>query len=76
MYFDPLSPSSVARAMAKIMDESNLRDELVREGRLLLKQSVGWQEIAQRFLGVMQTAAGSGHGQTSQELLIPHGFSQ
>ena len=76
MYFDPLSPSSVARAMAKIMDESNLRDELVREGRLLLKQSVGWQEIAQRFLGVMQTAAGSGHGQTSQELLIPHSFSQ
>jgi hypothetical protein len=75
MYFDPLSPSSVAQAMAKIMEESDLRVELVREGKLMLKQSVGWQEIAQRFLGVMQTAAGSGHGLTTEQTSIPRGCS-
>jgi len=76
MYFDPLSPASVAQAMARIMEEPNLRGELVREGKEILKQSLGWHQIALRFLDVVQTAAGSGHGQTTEETLIPSGCSR
>jgi glycosyltransferase involved in cell wall biosynthesis len=71
LYFDPLSPVSVAEAMARVMDEPNLRRELVREGRQMLEQSLGWHEIARRFLSVMQTAAGSVPGQVTEDVPVP-----
>jgi glycosyltransferase involved in cell wall biosynthesis len=67
LYFDPLSPVSVAEAMARVMEGPSLRRKLVREGREMLKQSLGWREIARRFLDVVQKAAGSPPEQTAIE---------
>jgi glycosyltransferase involved in cell wall biosynthesis len=76
LYFDPLSPASVAQAMARIMEEPSLRQELVREGKEILKQSLGWHEIARRFLDVMQTAANSALAQAAIEEYEPAQFVQ
>jgi hypothetical protein len=57
--------------MARVVEEPSLCRELVREGKQVLKQSVGWHEIARRCLDVMQTAAGSVLGQTTEETTIP-----
>ena len=62
LYFDPLDAASVARAMASVMEDSNLRQTMVETGRSILAQAPGWDEIAGRFVEVLEGAAGSGQG--------------
>ena len=58
-YFDPLDADSVARAMARVMEDADLREGLVENGRRILAQAPTWDEIAARFVEVLErTAAG------------------
>lgn len=57
LYFDPLDPDSVAKSIAKIMANPDLRETLVRNGRRLIIENPGWDEIARRFVTVLENAA-------------------
>jgi glycosyltransferase involved in cell wall biosynthesis len=57
IYFDPLDAASVARAMARMMEDSDLRHRLVENGRRILAQSPTWEEIAARFVEVLERTA-------------------
>jgi ubiquinone/menaquinone biosynthesis C-methylase UbiE len=56
-YFDPLDADSVARAMARIIDDEELRQGLVENGRRILAQAPTWNEIAARFVDVLERTA-------------------
>jgi glycosyltransferase involved in cell wall biosynthesis/ubiquinone/menaquinone biosynthesis C-methylase UbiE len=56
-YFDPLDADSVARAMARVMEDADLRQGLVENGQRLLAQAPTWQEIATRFVDVLERTA-------------------
>ncbi len=60
IYFDPLDADSVARAMAGVMEDSGLRQILVENGRRMLAQAPTWDEIADRFVEVLERTA---HGE-------------
>ncbi|HEV2380401.1 MAG TPA: glycosyltransferase [Terriglobia bacterium] len=55
LYFDPLDPESVARSMARIMEDTELRDRLAAERRGIPIRS--WDEVAARFVDVLERAA-------------------
>lgn len=57
IYFDPLNPDSIARAMARMMEDADLRQRLVENGRRILQQAPTWQEIAARFVEVLERTA-------------------
>jgi glycosyltransferase involved in cell wall biosynthesis/SAM-dependent methyltransferase len=57
LYFDPLDADSVARAMARIMENADLRQSLVENGKRLLEQVPTWDEIAGRFVEVLEQMA-------------------
>ena len=57
IYFDPLDADSVARAMARVMDDVDLRQRLVEKGQRVLAQSPTWDEIAARFVEVLERTA-------------------
>jgi glycosyltransferase involved in cell wall biosynthesis/2-polyprenyl-3-methyl-5-hydroxy-6-metoxy-1,4-benzoquinol methylase len=54
VYFDPLDADSVARAMALVMEEADLRRRLVENGLRVLAQSPTWDEITARFVEVLE----------------------
>jgi len=64
LYFDPLDAASVARAMAAVMEDSSLRQMLVETGRRTLAQAPTWEEIASRFVEVLENTARGRSGQT------------
>jgi len=57
-YFDPLDASSVARAMADVMNNREQRERLIANGRAALAAAPTWDQIAARFVGVLEDAAG------------------
>ena len=57
IYFDPLEPDSVARAMARVMEDAQLRQRLVENGRRILAQAPTWDEMAARFVDVLERTA-------------------
>lgn len=57
IYFDPLDADSVARSMASVMEDGDLRQRLVTNGRRLLAQAPTWDEIAARFVEVLERTA-------------------
>jgi glycosyltransferase involved in cell wall biosynthesis len=57
VYFDPLDPGSVAAALARVMNDENLRARLAAEGRSRAKVSNFWTLIAGRFLAELERAA-------------------
>jgi glycosyltransferase involved in cell wall biosynthesis len=57
IYFDPLGAASVARAMAGVMGDPDLRQRLVENGRRILAQAPTWDEIAARFVEVLERTA-------------------
>jgi len=57
IYFDPLDADSVARAMARVMEDEELRQRLVENGRRILARAPTWEEIAARFVEVLERAA-------------------
>jgi glycosyltransferase involved in cell wall biosynthesis/ubiquinone/menaquinone biosynthesis C-methylase UbiE len=62
-YFDPMDAKSVARAMASVMEDSALRARLVENGRHLLAETPTWDEIAGRFVELLERTARSESGQ-------------
>ena len=57
IYFDPLDADSVARAMARVMEDADLRQSLVENGRRILAKAPTWDEIAAQFVNVLERAA-------------------
>ena len=57
VYFDPLDAASVARAMATVMEDFALRQMLTENGRRILAQAPTWDEIAARFVEVLERTA-------------------
>lgn len=57
VYFDPLDPESVAKAMAKVMEDAELRKRLVENGERILAKSPTWEEITARFVEVLERVA-------------------
>jgi len=57
LYFDPLDADSVARSMARIMEDRELRASLVQNGKRLISRSPTWDEIAAQFVSVLEEAA-------------------
>jgi glycosyltransferase involved in cell wall biosynthesis len=58
LYFDPLDADSVARAMARIMGDETLRRRLTERGSQILQQMPTWDEIAARFVQVLEAVSG------------------
>lgn len=57
VYFDPLDATSVAKAMARVMEGPDLRARLVENGRRILAKSPSWEGIADRFVEVLERVA-------------------
>jgi glycosyltransferase involved in cell wall biosynthesis len=57
IYQDPLDADSVARGMARVMEDAGLRQRLVVNGRRILAQTPTWDEIATRFVDVLERTA-------------------
>ncbi len=57
LFFDPLDADSVARAMARVMEDAELRQHLVANGRSVLAEAPSWDEIAARFVQVLERTA-------------------
>lgn len=57
VYFDPLDADSVARSMARMMEDGELRARLAQKGKRLISQSPTWDEIAAQFVSVLEQAA-------------------
>jgi len=56
IYFDPLRPSSIAQRMTEIMESRELRERLSRAGLRRAAQAPSWEEIAARYIGVLEDA--------------------
>jgi glycosyltransferase involved in cell wall biosynthesis len=61
LYFDPLDADSIARAMARVMEDQELRERLVKNGRRILAQVPTWDQIAARFVEVLERVVQQGH---------------
>ena len=57
IYQDPLDAESVARGMARLMQDAALRQSLVANGKHVLEQVPVWDEIASRFVEVLEQMA-------------------
>lgn len=57
VYFDPLDAESVARAMARVMEDADLRARLAENGRRILAESPTWEEITARFVELLERVA-------------------
>ena len=57
LYFDPLDADSVAKAMGRMMEEEELRQRLAENGRRILAQAPTWDDIAGRFVEVLERVA-------------------
>jgi glycosyltransferase involved in cell wall biosynthesis len=57
VYFDPLDADSVAKTMAGIMEDQALRERLVQNGLRVLAHIPTWDDIAGRFVAVLEDAA-------------------
>jgi glycosyltransferase involved in cell wall biosynthesis len=57
LYFDPLDAGSVARSMARVMTDPALRHRLAAEGSRRIREFPGWDELAGRFVEVLEWLA-------------------
>jgi glycosyltransferase involved in cell wall biosynthesis len=57
LYFDPLDADSVARSMARMMEDGELRARLAQNAKRLISESPTWDEIAAQFVSVLEKAA-------------------
>jgi glycosyltransferase involved in cell wall biosynthesis len=57
LYFDPLDADSVARSMARVMEDGELRATLAQNAKRLVRESPTWDQIAAQFVSVLEKAA-------------------
>jgi glycosyltransferase involved in cell wall biosynthesis len=60
LYFDPLDPVSIAKTMAAVMANQTLRQLLVARGCRKVAALPTWDEVAGRFVAVLEQAAQRG----------------
>jgi len=73
LYFDPLDAASVARSMARVMNDAELRGRLAENGRRVKAQTPSWDEIAARCVEVLEHTARGESGGEDEALLSPEG---
>lgn len=56
LYFDPLDAEDVAKSMAKVMEDAELRLQLISNGTRLIKRIPTWEEIAGQFVAALENA--------------------
>ena len=71
LYFDPLDADSLAKAMARLMEDQDLSWRLAENGRRVLAQVPTWDEIASRYVEVLERVA-RGQLAVSGESDSPH----
>lgn len=58
LYFDPMDPRAVARAIKEFHDRPGLRRVLQREGKRRLKElGITWEEVTRRYVDTLHRAA-------------------
>jgi glycosyltransferase involved in cell wall biosynthesis len=57
LYFDTHDARHVAKAMAQLMEDGELRRRLVESGRGIIAQAPGWNDLAARFTRALERAA-------------------
>ena len=57
IYFDPLDAESVAKAMARVMEDADLRASLVANGKRVLAAASTWDQITARFVEILERVA-------------------
>jgi glycosyltransferase involved in cell wall biosynthesis len=57
LYFDPLDADSVAKAMAEVMEDGDLRRRLIENGKRILANAPSWDDITCRFVEVLERVA-------------------
>ena len=62
IYFDPLDAGSVARSMASVMGDADLRQRLVANGQRIVAQAPTWDENAARLVEVLERTARENQG--------------
>jgi glycosyltransferase involved in cell wall biosynthesis len=62
LYFDPLRPASIARAMAEIMESGELRSRLASAGKRRAGLTPSWDAIAGQFVRILEEAAAERRG--------------
>ena len=70
VYFDPLDADSVAKAMARVMEDEELRRRLVENGHRILAKAPSWDDIASRFVEMLERVA-KGQLPTPEESRAP-----
>jgi len=55
LYFDPLDAGSVAMSMAQVIEDAALRFRLVENAKRLREQEPTWDQIATRFVEVLES---------------------
>jgi glycosyltransferase involved in cell wall biosynthesis len=58
VYFDPLDPESVAKCMARILEDGALRNQLVSRAKFLLEKVPSWEKVAAQFVAVLEGVSG------------------
>lgn len=57
VYFDPLDARSVARSMARVVDDAGLRARLAAEGARRIREFPRWDDLAGRFVELLERLA-------------------
>jgi glycosyltransferase involved in cell wall biosynthesis len=57
LYFDPLDAASVAKRMAEVMTNAELRETLITNGHQIVSSLPDWGEVAARFIAVLEQSA-------------------
>jgi glycosyltransferase involved in cell wall biosynthesis len=57
VYFNPLDADSVAQAMGRVMEDADLRRRLAENGKRLLARAPSWDDVARRFVQVLERVA-------------------
>lgn len=57
VYFDPFDPGSVARHMARVVNDAGLRARLAAEGARRIQEFPRWDDLASRFVELLERLA-------------------
>ena len=72
LYFDPLHPASIAKNMAAIMANHELRRQLTANGRRILAALPGWDEVAAQFVAVLEQTAEESYPPSMTRMMLPN----
>jgi glycosyltransferase involved in cell wall biosynthesis len=53
VFCEPRDPASIARSAARVMEDEELRDRIVKQGRELVRAKYGWDGIAEKIRAML-----------------------